>query len=148
MCHKRKLKFQNYKNCLEATQLENKINHLEKNTIDIDRIKENHKEFIKKGKSILQTQQRFKSGRRNGFTEETNKIALSSNDDKRMQSIDLIETCAYVTSKVLVVEKEEIKCSKIIKSYKKWLTLMMLQKKTEKNIIQIGHTFFIIHTEY
>ena len=26
---KRKLKFQNYKNCLEATQLENKINYLE-----------------------------------------------------------------------------------------------------------------------
>ena len=28
---KRKLKFENYKNCLEATQLENKINYLEKN---------------------------------------------------------------------------------------------------------------------
>ena len=26
----KKLKFENYKNCLEATQLENKINHLEK----------------------------------------------------------------------------------------------------------------------
>ena len=36
---KRKLKFENYKNCLEATQLENKINHLEKNQIDIDSIK-------------------------------------------------------------------------------------------------------------
>ena len=35
---KRKLKFENYKNCLEATQLENKINHLEKNKIDIDSI--------------------------------------------------------------------------------------------------------------
>ena len=28
--NKRKLKFKNYKNCLEATQLENKINHLNK----------------------------------------------------------------------------------------------------------------------
>ena len=28
---KRKLKFENHKNCLEATQLENKINYLEKN---------------------------------------------------------------------------------------------------------------------
>ena len=27
------------------------------------------------------------------FTEEFNKIALSSNDDKRMLSIDSIETC-------------------------------------------------------
>ena len=27
---KRKLKFQDYENCLEAAQVENKINHLEK----------------------------------------------------------------------------------------------------------------------
>ena len=37
---KRKLKFENYKNCLEATQLENKINYLEKKKIEIDSIKE------------------------------------------------------------------------------------------------------------
>ena len=36
---KRKLKFENYENCLEATQLENKINYLEKNKIDIDKLK-------------------------------------------------------------------------------------------------------------
>ena len=45
---KRKLKFKNYENCLKATKLENKINHLEKNKIDIDGIQENHKELIKK----------------------------------------------------------------------------------------------------
>ena len=33
---KRKLKFENYKNCLEATQLVNKINYLEKRKIDIN----------------------------------------------------------------------------------------------------------------
>ena len=33
---KRKLKFEDYKNCLKATQLENKINHLEKNEIGAD----------------------------------------------------------------------------------------------------------------
>ena len=33
---KRKPKFKNYKNCLEATQLNNKINHLEKNKINVD----------------------------------------------------------------------------------------------------------------
>ena len=32
---KRKLNFKNYKNCLVATQLENKINYLEKNKINI-----------------------------------------------------------------------------------------------------------------
>ena len=36
---KRKLKFENYKNSLQATQLENKINHLEKNEINVDSLK-------------------------------------------------------------------------------------------------------------
>ena len=47
-----------------------------------------------------------------------------------MQSIDSIEKYAYETSKYLVSEEEDIKCNNIIKRYKKWLTLMMLQKKT------------------
>ena len=46
------------------------------------------------------------------------KIALSSNDDKRMQSIELVETYAYRTSKDLINEKEEIKCNSIIKPCK------------------------------
>ena len=62
---KRKRKFESYKNCLEATQLDDKINYIEKNKIDIDGIKENHKEFIKNNKSILITQQRFKNERHN-----------------------------------------------------------------------------------
>ena len=33
---KRKLKFEDYRNCLEATQLENKIIQLEKNKVDTD----------------------------------------------------------------------------------------------------------------
>ena len=45
--------------------------------------------------------------------EEINKIDFSSNDDKRMQSIDSIETCAYEMRKDLVYEKEEIKCNNI-----------------------------------
>ena len=48
------------------------------------------------------------------FTEEINKIALSSNNNKRMQSIDLIETNVYKTSKDIVSEKEENKCNNII----------------------------------
>ena len=46
-----KRKLENYTNCLEATQLENKINHLDKkNQIDIDSFNccnRKHKEFIK-----------------------------------------------------------------------------------------------------
>ena len=40
---KGKLKFQDYKNCLEEAQSENKINHLEKNKIDLDSLKEDQK---------------------------------------------------------------------------------------------------------
>ena len=36
-----------------------------------------------------------------------------------MQSIELVETFVYGTSKDLVNEKEEIKCNNIIKPYKK-----------------------------
>ena len=59
-------------------------------------------------KSNKLTLKTIRSERHNVFTEEINKIALSSNDDKRMQSIDLIETYAYGMSKDQVSEKEEI----------------------------------------
>ena len=36
---KRKLKFEDYKNCLQATQLENKIKHVKKNEIDVNSFK-------------------------------------------------------------------------------------------------------------
>ena len=77
--------------CLEAAKIENKINHLEENKIDVDSLKEDQTEFIKSNKLILKTKQRFQSQKHNVFTEEINKIALSSNDDKRIQSIDSIE---------------------------------------------------------
>ena len=54
----------------------------------------------------------------NIFTEEINNIALSSNEDKRKQSIDSIETYAYGRSKDLVCKKEWIKCNNIVKQYK------------------------------
>ena len=70
---------------------------------------------MRKNKSILKTQQRFITEKQSIFTEEINKIALSSNDDKRMQSIDLIEAYAYGTSKDLVSEKEKVKCNNMKK---------------------------------
>ena len=78
----------------------------------------NHKQFTRNNRSILKTQQRLKSERHNVCNKEVNKTALSSTDDKRMQSIDSIETYAYGMSKDLVSEKEEIKCNNIIKRYK------------------------------
>ena len=80
---KRKLKFENYKNCSEATQLDNKINYLEINKINVDIREKDDKEFIKSNKLTLKTQQGLKSERHNIFIEEIIKTALSSNDDKK-----------------------------------------------------------------
>ena len=55
---------------------------------------------------ILKTQERSKSERHNVFTKEIVKIVLRLNNDKRIQSIDSIETDAYGTSKDKVSEKE------------------------------------------
>ena len=41
LCHKKKPKFQDYKNCLEATQLENKINQLENKRVNTESLREN-----------------------------------------------------------------------------------------------------------
>ena len=92
-----------------------KINYLGKNGINVNSLKKYHKEFTKNYKLLLKARQRFKSERLNVFTEENNNIALSSNNHKRIQSIDSIETYAYGTSQDLVSEKEEIKCNNIIK---------------------------------
>ena len=43
---------------------------------------------------------------------------MSANDDKRIQSKDLIKTYAYATNKEIIHRKEEIKRSNIIKQYK------------------------------
>ena len=37
---------------------------------------------------IIKSQQRFRSDHHRVYTEEVNKIALSSNDDKRLQTFD------------------------------------------------------------
>ena len=44
---------------------------------------------------ILKSQQRFKSDHHKVYSEEVNKIALSSDDDKRLQTFDKIETYPY-----------------------------------------------------
>ena len=69
-------------------------------------------------KLILKSQQRFRSEKHNLFTEEVNKIALSANDDKRIQSTNSVKAYAYGTSKHLAWKKEETTCSNITKQYK------------------------------
>ena len=77
---------------MKVSQIENIINYLERKEVDVDCLKEDKKEHIK-NRIILKTKQRFKKERHNIFTEKIIKILLISSDDKRLQSIDSIETC-------------------------------------------------------
>ena len=58
----------------------------------------NYKDCQFNNENILKSQQRFKSDYHNVYTEQINKIALSSNDDKRLQTFDKITTYPYGTN--------------------------------------------------
>ena len=58
---------------------------------------ENYKDCLFNGEDILISQQKFKSDHQTVYTEEISKIALSSNGDKRLQTFDGIETYLYGT---------------------------------------------------
>ena len=55
---------------------------------------------------IIRSQQRFRSDHHKVYTEEVNKIALSSNDDKRIQTFDKVTTYPYGTNTFMVCENE------------------------------------------
>ena len=55
---------------------------------------------------IITSQQRFRSDHHRVHTEEVNKIALSSNDDKRLQTFDKVTTFPYGTNAFKVCESE------------------------------------------
>ena len=61
---------------------------------------------IFENKNILESQQRFTSDNHTIYTEEINKIAISSNDDKRIQTYDKITTYPYGTSVFRICEVE------------------------------------------
>ena len=66
----------------------------------------NYKDCLLNNKIILQSQQRFKSDHHNVYTKQINKIALISNDDKRLQIFDKITTNLYGTNTFKVWENE------------------------------------------
>ena len=65
----------------------------------------NYKDCLFNDKTILKSQQRFKSDCHNVYTEQINKIALSSDDDKRLQTFT-ITTYPYGTNAFKVCEYE------------------------------------------
>ena len=73
-----------------------------------------YKDCSLNNKTISKLQQKFKSERHNKYTEDVNKIALSSNDDKRLQTYDRITPYPYGTSagkvcKAKILSKVNIK---------------------------------------
>ena len=69
---------------------------------------ENYKDCLFNDKIILKSQQVFRSDSHEVYTEEINKIILSSNDDKRLQTFDRIITYLYGTNAFRVCENEMI----------------------------------------
>ena len=67
---------------------------------------ENYTDSLFNDKIILKSQQRFKSDHHKVYTEEVNKIALSSNDDKRLQTFDKVTTYPYATNTFKACESE------------------------------------------
>ena len=66
----------------------------------------NYKDCLFIDKTILKSQQRLKSDCQNVYTEEINKIALSSDNNKRLQTCDKITTYPYGTNAFKVSESE------------------------------------------
>ena len=67
---------------------------------------ENYTDSLFNDKIILKSQQRFKSDHHKVYTKEVNKIALSSNDDKKLQTFNVIEIYPYGTNAFKVCENE------------------------------------------
>ena len=88
---------------------------------------QNFKDCLFNNKNVYRSQQRFKSYNHDVCTEDVNKIALSANDDKRLQTYDKIETYPYGTNAFKVCESKMLNNKKFIlwNTYKKWSTLMI-----------------------
>ena len=82
----------------DKTKEKKKVKGTKKCVIKNDLKFEDYKDSVLKNKIILRSQQRFKSDHHNVFTEELNKITISSNDHETLQDFDGITTHAYGTS--------------------------------------------------
>ena len=63
---------------------------------------QNYKDCLFNNKIVYRSQERFKSYHHDVYTEEVNKIALSSNDDKRLQTFDRITTYPYGADEMMI----------------------------------------------
>ena len=66
----------------------------------------NYIDYLFNDKIMLKSQQVFRRDYRNVYNVEINKIALSSNDDKGLQTFDRVTTYPHGTNAVRVCESE------------------------------------------
>ena len=105
-----------------------KTKRTKKCVIKIRLMFDNYKDWLFNGKIILKSQKRFQIDFHNVCAEQINKIALSSNYDKRLQTFDRITTYPYGPNSFKACESEML-------SKYEWLILMIMQMKTKQNII-------------
>ena len=74
----------------------------------------NYVDALFNDKVIIKSQHQFRSDYHRVYTEEVNKIALSSNDDKRIQTFDKVTTFPYGTNVFKVCENEMLLKNKLI----------------------------------
>ena len=67
---------------------------------------QNFKDCLFNNKNVCRSQEGFKSYNHDVYTEEVNKIVLSSTDNKRLQTFDRITTYPYRTNVFKVCENE------------------------------------------
>ena len=91
---------------------------------------------------LIKSQQRFRSDHHKFCTEEVNKIALSSNNDKRIQTIDKITTYPYGTNTFMVCENEMLLKNKWIKHDKDIVKTedTVIDKNIDKDIVKTEDT--------
>ena len=83
-----------------------KANGTKKCVIKRELMFENYKNFLFNCEVILKSQQRFKSDHYKVYTKEVNKITLSTDDGKRLQTFDGIETYPYEANAFKVCESK------------------------------------------
>ena len=79
---------------------------------------ENYKDCLFHKKIIFKKQQRFKSYYHDLYTEEINKVALSRNDNKRIQTFVKLKTFPQETPAVKVCENEMLSVHKAKEIFK------------------------------
>ena len=79
---------------------------------------ENYTDCLLNDKIILKSQQRFKSDHHKVYTEEVNKIALSNNDDKRLQTFNEIGPYPYGANAFKVCKSEMLTVKDLFLKYK------------------------------